>query len=90
MFLHIGADIIVSLNELIAIIDLETGRRNEATREFLSFAAGGQNVVHIGSKKREKSMVLTRDKIYYSPISTATLLRRTQLIETAGAADNLQ
>ncbi|HHW40190.1 MAG TPA: DUF370 domain-containing protein [Syntrophomonadaceae bacterium] len=80
MYLHIGGDVAVSLNEVIAIIDLEIGRKKEATREFLSLAAEDQTVIHIGREESEKSVVITRRYIYYSPISTATLLKRAQLM----------
>lgn len=84
MYLHIGGDVAVSLNEVIAIIDLEIGRKKEATREFLSLAAEDQAVVHIGKGEREKSVVITKRSIYYSPISTATLLKRAHLMGSTG------
>lgn len=80
MYLHIGGDVAVSLREIIAIIDLEIGSKKEATREFLSLAAEEQSVHRIGPKENEKSMILTRRGIYFSPISTATLLKRAQLL----------
>jgi hypothetical protein len=83
MFLHIGADVVVSLDDLVAIIDLETARKKEATREFLSFASDDQVAIHIGNRVREKSIIITRGKIYFSPISTTTLLKRTQLLDKA-------
>lgn len=79
MFLHIGGEVMVPLNELIAIIDLETGRRREVNCEFLNFAAGEKQVVHVGRPERGKSIVVTKRRIYYSPISVDTLTRRSQL-----------
>lgn len=76
MFFHIGGDVVVPLDELIAIIDLESACRREVTREFLNFTADEQSVVYIGEKGREKSVVITRRKIYFSPISTNTLMKR--------------
>jgi regulator of extracellular matrix RemA (YlzA/DUF370 family) len=80
MFLHIGGDNAVSLKELVAILDLETTKR-EATREFLGFAADEKTVVHIGKREREKSIIITSNRIYLSPISAATLLKRSLLQE---------
>lgn len=82
MFLHIGGDNVVALEELVAILDLETTKR-ESTREFLGFAADEKMVVHIGKREREKSIVITSNRIYLSPISAATLLKRSLLQETA-------
>ncbi len=80
MFLHIGGDNVVALEELVAIMDMETTKR-ESTREFLGFAADEKLVVHIGKREREKSIVITANRIYLSPISTATLLKRSLLQE---------
>lgn len=78
MFLHIGGEVMIPLDELIVIVDLESGRRREATREFLSFAAGEKQVVYVGSSDREKSIVITKRRVYYSPISVDTLVKRSQ------------
>ncbi|MGD0152760.1 MAG: DUF370 domain-containing protein [Thermacetogeniaceae bacterium] len=80
MFLHIGGDNVVALEELVAIMDMETTKR-ETTREFLGFAADEKLVVHIGKREREKSIVITANRVYLSPISTATLLKRSLLQE---------
>lgn len=80
MFLHIGGDNVVALEELVAILNMETTKK-EATREFLGFAADEKLVVHIGKREREKSIVITANRIYLSPISTATLLKRSLLQE---------
>jgi regulator of extracellular matrix RemA (YlzA/DUF370 family) len=80
MFLHIGGDNAVSLEELVAILDLETTKR-ESTKEFLGFAADEKMVVHIGKREREKSIIITSNRIYLSPISAPTLLKRSLLQE---------
>ena len=80
MFLHIGGDMAVSMEELVAILDLETAKR-ESTREFLGFAADEKMVIHIGKREREKSIIITSNRIYLSPISAATLLKRSLLQE---------
>lgn len=81
MFLHIGGDTVVALEELVAIINQKTTRR-EATREFMSFASEEKLVTRIGKREREKSIIITTNRIYLSPISTATLLKRSQPHET--------
>jgi regulator of extracellular matrix RemA (YlzA/DUF370 family) len=80
MFLHIGGDTVVAMEEMVAILDMETTRR-ESTREFLGFAADEKMVVHIGRREREKSIIITSNRIYLSPISAATLLKRSLLQE---------
>ncbi|MDH7577658.1 MAG: DUF370 domain-containing protein [Bacillota bacterium] len=78
MYLHLGGDIVVPLDELIAIIDLESTEHREVTREFLSFAAEEQLAVQIGKETRNKSAILTTRRLYFSPISSVTLLKRAQ------------
>ena len=38
MFLHLGGDVIVFKNDIIAIIDLKNIKRNDAIKEFLQVA----------------------------------------------------
>ncbi|HAA89712.1 MAG: Uncharacterized protein XD63_0424 [Thermoanaerobacterales bacterium 50_218] len=78
MFLHIGDDVVIPLSELIIILNLESAKKQEATREFFSFAQQESFVYQIGKKGNEKSAVITRKRLYYSPISSLTLLRRAQ------------
>lgn len=78
MFLHIGGEMMVPLDELIVILDLEAGYRREATREFLSLAAGEKQEVHVNDQDREKSIIITKRQVYYSPISVDTLVKRAQ------------
>jgi regulator of extracellular matrix RemA (YlzA/DUF370 family) len=82
MFLHIGGDTVVALEDLVAIMDLETTKR-EPTKEFLSFASEEKLVTHIGKREREKSIIITADRVYLSPISSATLMKRSLLREGA-------
>jgi regulator of extracellular matrix RemA (YlzA/DUF370 family) len=77
MFLHIGGDTVVAMEEMVAILDMDATKR-EPTQELLGFAADEKMVVHIGRRGREKSIVLTSDRIYLSPISVATLLKRSR------------
>jgi len=78
VFLHIGGDVVVPLSEVIAILDLDSTRNQEATREFLSFVKGESYFQQIGKEGSEKSAVITKKRLYYSPISSLTLLRRAQ------------
>ncbi len=86
MFLHLGGGFVVSLRDLIMIINLETGQRREATREFLSFSAEEQQVVEIGDKRRQKSAVITDSHLVFSPISSLTLFKRATARRPVSAA----
>lgn len=79
MFLHLGNDIVVQLNDIIAIMDMETTTVSKITREFLTIAEEEGFIINI-SEGLPKSYVITevnkKSKIYISPISSVTLLKR--------------
>lgn len=76
MFLHLGGDIIVPKNEVIAIIDLNSSTKSETTREFIQVSEEEGFISEISDKSRAKSLVITSKVIYYSPISSTTLKKR--------------
>lgn len=79
MFLHLGGDTVVSLKDVIAIFDLDITSISKITREFLHVAEEEGFVVNV-SDDLPKSYVLAENnnesKVYVSPISAATLLKR--------------
>jgi regulator of extracellular matrix RemA (YlzA/DUF370 family) len=75
MFLHVGADVVVSLKQVIAILDLRSSLQGEATRELLAEARHKKRVTDISSGDA-KSLVLTDSEIFLSPISSLTLMKR--------------
>ncbi|MCG0238461.1 MAG: DUF370 domain-containing protein [Firmicutes bacterium] len=75
MFLHLGADVVVSLKEVISILDLRTAGKAEATREFLQACRAQNRVVQIADGE-PKSVVVTDRHVYLSPISSLTLKKR--------------
>lgn len=81
MFLHLGQDTIITTDEIIGIFDLDTSTVMKSTRDFLSMMTKAKKVVNV-SYELPKSFVLTYDektkekKMYISPISSMTLLKR--------------
>lgn len=79
MYLHLGGDTVVNLKDVIAIMDLDVTTVSKITREFLTVAEEEGFVINV-SDDLPKSYVLTeRDnesRLYISPISSATLLKR--------------
>lgn len=74
MFLHLGGNRMISINEVVAIIDATGGKTpfhgssivSEKQSRWLEKIEGGQT----------KSYVVTDYKIYASPISSLTLKKR--------------
>lgn len=84
MMLHIGKDTVVPLDEIIAIININSYKKSEANKEFLKIAGEEDFVVRI-SEDPPKSLVITdtgeKTLIYISPISTSTLIKRSNYKE---------
>lgn len=81
MFLHLGGDILVSQEKIIAILNLETAMKNITSENFLNTIKENEKVYYISEKGKEKSLILTDEKNYLSPISSTTLLKRSLSIE---------
>ncbi|MCD7873025.1 MAG: DUF370 domain-containing protein [Clostridiales bacterium] len=77
MYLHIGEDVVINSKKIIGIFDMDTSTVNKATRDFLSKAEKENKIIYV-SYDLPKSFVVSEDKIYVSPLNTATLLKRTR------------
>ncbi len=79
MFLHLGSDVVVNMKDVIAILDLDVTSTSKITREFLTVAEDEGFVVNV-SDDLPKSFIITeidkKSRVFVSPISTATLLKR--------------
>lgn len=79
MFLHVGADEVVSLQHVIAILDVRENISSETTRNFLARVARKKRVTDI-SGGEPKSLVLTDSEVFLSPISSLTLMKRANFL----------
>lgn len=77
MYLHVGEDILVRTKEIVAILDKESMKSSEYMEEFMNHRI--DRVSNL-SKGPFKSVVITFDKVYYSPFSSGTLKKRSQLL----------
>jgi hypothetical protein len=84
MFIHIGEDVVVPMKDVIAIIDIESANLSSDTRQFLKIAEEEGFVKRV-TNEEPKSFILTEvDKksvIYFSPISSLTLCKRSGFID---------
>lgn len=74
MFLHLGADTVIPLKNIIAIHDLKSSK-SHINNEFIKNMRNDKKVVDI-SENNAKSFVITDKKIYLSAISSMTLKKR--------------
>ena len=85
MYLHLGQDTVIKINEIVGIFDLETSTISKITRDYLAEAQKQGRVVNV-SMEMPKSFVLCKGKtgeatVYISQISTTTLLTRPGFVE---------
>ncbi|WP_031368035.1 extracellular matrix regulator RemB, partial [Clostridium botulinum] len=82
MFLHLGENVVVPIKDVIGIFDMETSMYSSDTIQFLRLAEEDGFVERI-TKEKPKSFVIAevdkKSKIYLSPISSATLTKRTKV-----------
>jgi hypothetical protein len=81
MFLHLGSDKIIRASELIAIFDLSIEKSSKISKQFIEQANKDKRIEVIGEEEC-KSLVVTRNKVYYSPISSTTLKKRANQLLT--------
>jgi len=82
MYLHLGSDISVSVGSVVAIMDLENTSTSEITQEYLMQISKKGDGIDVKSDELPKSYVITFEngvqRVYVSPISCATLLKRAE------------
>lgn len=79
MFLHLGEDIVLQTKDIIAIIDGNLVNESDILKEFIAVNEKNSNI-YIISDGTVKSIVITENKIYFSPLTAVTLKRRSQYI----------
>jgi extracellular matrix regulatory protein B len=75
MYLHIGEDILVHTDEIVAILDKKLLDSSPILAEFLQQKA--DITIHL-TEKSIKSIVVTTKHVYYSPLASVTLTKRAQ------------
>lgn len=79
MFIHLGENIVIQTKDIIAIIDGDLLAKSSILSEFIHLNNKKSNIIEI-SNGTVKSIIVTKDKIYFSPLSTVTLKRRSQYV----------
>lgn len=73
MYIHIGEDLNIRAKDIITILDKGSVNSSNLVEEFLK--QHKEKLVNL-SKNPFKSVVITYDKVYLSPISSGTLKKR--------------
>lgn len=86
LFIHLGGDHVLKTERIIAILDHQSQGLSKENVTFMEGYQGTMRTVYV-SDDQPKSMVVTEDEIFMSPISSHTLKRRA---ETNDASDELE
>jgi hypothetical protein len=73
MFLHLGAEVSVYGGDIVGIFDYRLSEF-ESFQEFLTFSQWNSEIVTLEGKT--KSIVISQGKIYLTPVTPSTLVRR--------------
>ena len=80
MYIHLGSATVVTTDSIVGIFDLDYCSVGKRTREYLKAAQDSGRVVNVAQEDLPKSFVVCLDRgvdrVYISPISTATLKKR--------------
>ncbi len=80
MFIHIGQDTVVIDKEIIGIFDMDNTTVMKKTIDYLNNAEKEKNVINVAPFELPKSFIVCQTpkgkKIYISPVSVGTILRR--------------
>jgi extracellular matrix regulatory protein B len=79
MFIHLGGDVIIRSKEIIAILDRDVQDMSVVTKAYLKTEKERKKCTVI-SQDFTKSIVITDDVVYFSPVSSLTLNKRAQVV----------
>jgi len=81
MLLHIGNERMISISDIVFILDINTCEKSKINQQFIKQAAHTANsIIKLANDSKSVIMVYTDDQtmLYYSPISSGTLLKRSK------------
>lgn len=75
MYIHLGNDVVISAQSLIAIVNIEEPMSADL-QDIIDIAALDRKLINITEKDKKKALVICDDCAYISPISSHTLYKR--------------
>ena len=76
MYIHLGDNFVVPSKEVVMILDRQSSLESPIVDEF--FTKQQDKIVELSSGDA-KSIIVTFDKIYFSPLSSGTLKKRAKI-----------
>ena len=80
MYIHLGGDVLIKKDKIVAIIDLEMTKVSQVNHIFLdNIKKHYKNIRYISDPGREKTLIVTISDLFFSPISSITLFKRSDM-----------
>lgn len=77
MYINIGEEYVLKEKDIIAVFDMDKATVGKITRDYLNAAQKSGKIIYAGYDL-PKSFIVTKEKVYISPLNTATVLKRAQ------------
>lgn len=82
MYIHIGGDVSLLKNNIIAIFDMDNSTVSKLSRQFLKFAEDKKTVINVSNELPRTFIIAYTGKsetaVYLSPVTASTLLKRAE------------
>ncbi|WP_150272599.1 extracellular matrix regulator RemB [Paenibacillus tepidiphilus] len=79
MYIHLGGEKVIRSSELIAIFDISIEKSSKVSKQFMVHSQQDKRLERIGDEEA-KSIIVTKNTVYYSPISSSTLQKRARTL----------
>lgn len=76
LYIHLGENFVVPSKEVVMILDRQSSQESAIVGEFL--AKQQKKIVQL-TQGVAKSVIITKDNIYFSPLASSTLKKRAQI-----------
>lgn len=86
MFIHIGNDNVIQSKDVVSIIDRNIISSSSIMEEMIQRASKAKKI--IAPTEETKSVVITKELIYFSSLSVGTLKKRASMISTISKLDD--
>ncbi len=76
MFVHIGGEYTILIDSIIGLVNLETVQASSTDMNDFLRQQEEENILEYVSEEIPRSLILTDDRAYVSPLSVVTLKKR--------------
>lgn len=75
MYIHLGNNCIIPFTDIVAILNIDPPISRDI-KEIIEIAKTEKKLFNVSEKGKEKAVIICTEKVFLSPISSTTLLRR--------------